>query len=354
MKTSTTPLNQSTWVLGLAVCLALFSTQGRGAIVHANHATLALSDSSAEAGTVETKPTAEQDVTIETPPPQEISRKDVPWLGVSTSEVSDALSSQLDLPPGVGLLVTYLAPDSPAAKAGLKRNDVIVRFEDQQLVHPAQLRKLVRVHKEDDVVKLEFYRAGKRQTASVSLGKARPTTDWSEEGQAFKGSVSELQKQFRDLHIDEVVKEQMSALRESLGNIKINQKEVQEDIRRGMEQARKAIEEAMRNVTNGDPMRKVMENLAHSGVVLDDKADVVVRSSGHNTKSMVKSDDSGTIVLIGNPRLYLTAHDKEGKLLFDGPIESSDERAKVPPELWDRVEPLVRQMRPDAEDGSKP
>jgi len=89
-------------------------------------------------------------------------------------------------------------------------------------------------------------------------------------------------------------------------------------------------------------------------VVLDDKADVVVRSSGHNTKSMVKSDDSGTIVLIGNPRLYLTAHDKEGKLLFDGPIESSDERAKVPPELWDRVEPLVRQMRPDAEDGSKP
>ena len=114
-------------------------------------------------------------------------------------------------------------------------------------------------------------------------------------------------------------------------------------------QARKAIQDAMRNVTNAEPLRKMLENLDRSRVVVDDKANVVVRSSGKNVKSVVKSDDSGTLVLIRNPRLYLTVHDKDGKLLFDGPIETQDERAKVPPEVWDRAEPLLDQMHSQRE-----
>jgi hypothetical protein len=291
------------------------------------------------------------DVTIEARPEEVASRKDVPWLGVSTTEASETLASQLDLEAGVGLTITYVAPNSPAAKTGLRKNDVLVKFEDQSLVNPAQLRKLVRVRKDGDAVKLQFFRAGKRQTVSVTLGTTGVDPGaWEDEGHALKGNLQELHKHLQDLHLDEAVRDQMQALRESLGNIKIDQKEVQENIRHGMEQARKAIQEAMRNVTNSDPVRKVLENLAHSGVLVDDKADVVVRSSSKNVKSMVKSDDSGTIVLVANPKLHLTAHDKEGKLLFDGQIESSDEQAKVPRELWERVEPLVKQMEPAAEE----
>src|SRR5215813_171306 len=36
-------------------------------------------------------------------------RKKVPWLGVSTEEASEALSSQLGLDSGVGLVITYVA-----------------------------------------------------------------------------------------------------------------------------------------------------------------------------------------------------------------------------------------------------
>ncbi len=274
----------------------------------------------------------------------------MPWLGVSTVEAPEALTSQLNLPPGVGLVVTYVGSNSPAAKSGLQKNDVLVEFGDQTLVHPAQLRKLVRVQKEGDKVKLAYYRAGKRERASLTLGKT-PTESgvWEEKGRALQGNLNELHQQLQDLHIDEAVHQQMRALRDSLGNIKINQQELQENIRRGMEEASRAIHEAMRNVTNSDPMRKVLENLARSGVMLDDRANVVVRSSGKNVKSMVKSDENGTLVLISNPRLYLTAHDKEGKLLFDGPIESEDERAKVPQDLRDRFEPLLDQMHAGAE-----
>lgn len=293
---------------------------------------------------------APSDVTIEAHPEAESSRKEVPWLGLSTSEASEALAAQLDLEPGVGLVITYVAPDSPASKSGLKKNDVLVQFEDQSLVHPAQLRKLVRVRKQGDTVKLAYYRTGKRETTSVSLGITPGGAGlWEDEQHALRGNLKELHKHLQDLHLDDAVRDQMRILGESLGNIKIDQKEVQEDIRRGMDQARKAIQEALRNVTNADPVRKVLENLAHSGVVVDDKADVIVRSSGKNVKSMVKSDDSGTIVLVSNPKLHLTAHDVDGKLLFDGPIESAEERSKVPGNVWERVEPLLDQMRPKAE-----
>jgi hypothetical protein len=228
----------------------------------------------------------------------------------------------------------------------LRKNDVLAEFGDQQLVHPAQLRKLVRVQKEGESVKLGFYRGGKRDAISVALGKIKPgSPSWEEEGNAFRGNLDDLQRQLREMHLDDAAREQMRILRDSLGNIKIDQKQLQDNIRLGMEQARKVVQDALHDVTNSDPMRKVLENLAHSGIVIGDKADVVVRSSGQNVKSLVKSDDAGTIVLISNPRVYLTAHDKEGKLLFDGPVESAEERAKVPADLWDRVEPLVNQMR---------
>jgi len=315
--------------------------------------------SATAAATSEAGQAPKSDVTIESNPEPESSRKDVPWLGLSTTEATEALASQLDLEPGAGLVVMYVAPDSPAAKSGLRKNDVLVQFDDQSLVHPAQLRKLVRVRKQGDVVKLSYYRAGKRETASVTLRLTRAQSGpWESEGRALKGNLKELHKQFQDLHLDEAVRDQMRILSQSLGNIKIDQKEVRQDIQRGMEQARKAIQEALRNVTNADPVRKVLENLAHSGVVVDDKADVVVRSSGKNVKSMVKSDESGTIVLVANPKLHLTAHDKEGTLLFDGPVESAEDRAKVPRDLWERVEPLVDQMtvkaeEPDAKENPK-
>src|ERR1051326_3203056 len=72
---------------------------------------------------------------------EEPTAKTTAWLGISTAEASEALTAQLDLKPGVGLVVTYVVGESPAAKAGLLKNDVLVSFDDQSLVHPAQLRK---------------------------------------------------------------------------------------------------------------------------------------------------------------------------------------------------------------------
>ena len=286
---------------------------------------------------------------VETTDGESAATKAAAWLGVSTAEASEALASQLDLQAGVGLVVTYVVKESPAAKAGLRKNDVLASFDDQALVHPAQLRKLVRSRTVGDTVKLGFYRAGKLQTVSVSLGKTSvPSGPFDQEQRNLENGLRELQKQLKDMHLDVVIRDQMKAAGDALGSIKIDQNKLQEDIRYGMDEARKSLREALRNVTNAEPslgpVKKMLEDLAGSAVAVANDASVTVRSSGKGVKSIVNTDDSGIIVLISDPKLHLTAHDKEGHLVFDGEIETAAQRSKVPHDLWDRVEPLLGKM----------
>jgi hypothetical protein len=104
----------------------------------------------------------------------------------------------------------------------------------------------------------------------------------------------------------------------------------------------------MRQATNANmALGPMLEDLARMGATVDNDASVTVRSTGRSAKSLVKADESGTITMVRNPKLYLTAHDKDGKLLFDGEIETSQQRDKVPRDLWNKVEPLLKKMAPE-------
>src|SRR4051812_24735020 len=61
------------------------------------------------------------------------------YLGISASPVNGALRSQLNLQPGVGLVVESVEKESPAAEAGVLQYDVLQQFNDQILVDSRQL-----------------------------------------------------------------------------------------------------------------------------------------------------------------------------------------------------------------------
>lgn len=348
MKTHSRTIQTPIAILAMAM---LFSIHGN-AIPPRSVAQAAAEDKENAAAPAEEPGTEKGRVTIQRIEPiadEEHVSKPATWLGVSTAEASEALTAQLDLQHGVGLVVTYVVPDSPAAKAGLQKNDLVVSFEDQSLVHPAQLRKLVRSRNVGDTVKLAFYRVGKLQNVSVHLGQSTAGSGLFEQEQRnLEEGLHGLQKQLKDLHLDVLIRDQMNAARDALGNIHIDQRQLQEDIRHGMEEARKSIREALKNVTNSDPalepVRKILQDLVGSGVAVDNSASVTVRSSGKGVKSLVNTDDSGTIVMLSEPKLHLTAYDKEGHLAFDGDIETADQRSTVPRKLWKRVEPLLDKM----------
>lgn len=97
-------------------------------------------------------------------------QKLVAYIGVHTREVPPEVRAQFSLPEGFGLLVEEVMPESPAKLAGLKRYDVLVRFEDQQLVNLEQLMALVRAKKVGDVVQLAVITGGKETQVAVTLG----------------------------------------------------------------------------------------------------------------------------------------------------------------------------------------
>ena len=97
-----------------------------------------------------------------------------PWLGIGSAEASDALDAQLGLPHGDGLVVIVVVTNSPAAKAGLQKNDVLVEFEGQRLVHPVQFRKLLQMKTEGEKVEITLFRGGKKKVVAARLEMPPP------------------------------------------------------------------------------------------------------------------------------------------------------------------------------------
>ena len=279
--------------------------------------------------------------------------KEVAWLGLSAEESSDALAAQLGLQPGEGLLVTYVATNSPAAKASLQKNDLLVEMDGQKLVLPGQLRKLVQMRKEGDKVVLTYYRGGKKQDTTATLGKTKAGHGLFGDSGGLDG-LKQLRVQLKDLASMDGLSERMSELRESLARAGVDRENIQVEVRRSLDQARKAIAEAMAQVHEGrhstHAAHQALEELAHSGVEVDKDATVTIKSRNDSVRSIVKTDDTGTYVIVANPKKRLTAHDKDGKLTFDGEIETSEQQEKVPKDVWKKVQPMIEQLNQTMED----
>jgi serine protease Do len=65
------------------------------------------------------------------------------WLGVSIQEVTSELAKQFGLKEAKGALVSDVLKDTPADRAGLKRGDVIIKYNGHDIANAGQLRNLV-------------------------------------------------------------------------------------------------------------------------------------------------------------------------------------------------------------------
>ena len=87
-----------------------------------------------------------------------------PYLGVYMKLISSDIAIGLKLPDQQGALISEVAPNSPAQKAGLQPWDVIRKINDQPITDPEDLRQKLRSFKAGDEVILEIIREGKTIT----------------------------------------------------------------------------------------------------------------------------------------------------------------------------------------------
>ncbi|PQO41146.1 S1C family serine protease [Blastopirellula marina] len=99
--------------------------------------------------------------------------KQATYLGVTVRPLHEGFLAHFrdEVEHRQGVVVQDVASGSPAEKAGLKVNDILMTYGDQKLYTPGQLMGLVRESKPDSKIKLGFKRNSKQQDVSVTLAQ---------------------------------------------------------------------------------------------------------------------------------------------------------------------------------------
>lgn len=237
----------------------------------------------------------------------EVEQEKVAFLGVETAPVSRTLAAQLGLARDTGLVVTHIAEKSPAAEA-LKEDDVLTKLDDQLLVNQQQLGVLVRARKEGDEVKLTVVRGGKETTVKAKLATRE---------------VPKLAGNFFNAPggMGWTMAIPSAGLEKLRGMPGMNDDDARDVLR--------IIGREHRDLVNG-PRVRVFQRGGRGATILD-----------LPNSNISYSDDEGAIDIKSEEgKRELTVKDAQGKVTFQGPISTPDERKKLPPEVMKRLQKL--------------
>lgn len=283
------------------------------------------------------------------------------YLGVLTSPVSAALREQLRLPRGAGLIVDHVETDSPADQAGLKQYDILQKLEDQLLINNQQLMVLVRMYKPQDQIKFQIIRQGQPMTVSARLveGDVPPIDDnnpWGLNPANIHGDVFRApgayaptavhalattvdgrgvaQTRFADgkyelAFVDGNGKRILQAIDARTGKTiysgPIDTPEQQKALPAEIEQRLRALEENAR-------LNKLEFNAA-----------VRQTHSAQQSLSISYADDDVQLQI--TRKNGVTRLQASGKFTFDGPIDTAQEREKIPQGLRDKLRQVMDQQK---------
>jgi len=251
------------------------------------------------------------------------------FLGVETSQVPDVVSEQLGMAKGLGLVVEYVVPNSPAASAGIQQNDILKMLNDQILIEPSQLRKLLQTFSEGTDVTLTILRKGQEQKITVKLTKK----EMPQRHSLMPGGNHDMHWDFDETgDVGEQMQELKEQLKEQLGD-------AQRGIIRGaVIQAHEAAKRAREDARRAAREIRILSN--DNGTLKATKIDLV-------KAQIVFRDGKGEMKLENvNGKKLLTVKDAQGKLLFSGPVESKEDLDKVPVDVRERYERLKQNDLP--------
>jgi len=200
-----------------------------------------------------------------------------PAIGLVTARAPAVLREQLRLERGAGLVVESVTAGSVAERAGLQRHDVLVSIDGQFLLLPEQLQTFLEASDGDAPLACRLIRGGSEQTIS--------------------------------LRADAVAVAKSEPARRAAGALK-----PAESVLKLVPQKPAATEP---KVAVQKPLTVVAVPLAGGGVQQRD-ADYAIK-------------------LTGGSEMRLVVHDARGRIVFNGAIDTPEQRSLVPPAVRGRV-----------------
>ena len=106
----------------------------------------------------------------------ETGRVQYGFMGIRLQELNKTLAQGLDLKVESGILVTEVVEGSPAKKAGLQKNDVIVEFDGKPVRDDGRFRLMVANTAVGSKVPIVVVREGRRREMTITLAE-RPSEE---------------------------------------------------------------------------------------------------------------------------------------------------------------------------------
>jgi serine protease Do len=95
------------------------------------------------------------------------------YLGVHLIEVSDERAGELGMNEPYGVEIMSVASGSPADRAGMRKGDVLIRYQGQRVAGQEQLVRLVRETPVGREVEIAVFRGGKEVSLTAEIGQLK-------------------------------------------------------------------------------------------------------------------------------------------------------------------------------------
>jgi hypothetical protein len=284
-------------------------------------------------------------------PQPPVPSKPTPYIGVITTPPPPVLSAQLSLAEGFGLVVNDVLPDSPAAKAGVQRYDVLTKFNDQQLVDPGQFATLVRALSKGTEASLTLLRKAQEQKVTVTVDERLLP-----ERRVYPGPGMFPGGDMRHMHGDldngpgqmqeraALMQERARAYGEKMREYQERMKDWQKNPSAEKPQPPEPpAVEPQSSIQPEDILREVRPGGVAQIRLL--RPDGVVTYNTANAKLLMK-DDTGEIELTTHDgKRSLVARNVQGETVFDGPIDTEDQRKALPEDVRKKIELIEVQRK---------
>ena len=253
------------------------------------------------------------------PMPEAVAER--PYLGVILDPLPDLLMKHLQLPEGEGVLISELVAGGPAETAGLEVGDLLVEVEGEKVGTRDEVRASLEKHGVGDEVELGIIHQGERKKVRVKLEAApRNMPGFQAPGGGIAGD------QPLEGFLEGIPEKHADAIRQALEQ---NLRQF-EDLEWG-------------EGAPGEMQRKLMQRMQRQ------MGGMKLNFDGAEASSSIRLlDDEGSIEMNqSNGSKEAKVFDKDGKLLWEGPYDTEQDKAAVPDDIRERIERLNVDIKGD-------
>ena len=241
--------------------------------------------------------------------PEREAGKNIPFIGLATATLPDMVADHLKIDPGTGVIIRTVCPDSPAGKAGLSVNDIILSIAGTAVGNPEAVTSVVRQHKTGDRIPLELIHKGKPAKVEITLAERPADLAPLQQEPLLDGLPQAHAERLRGL---------LDQSNRMFGNGGVSPEEIFENNFHLMRER----------------MNRAFEDAEAPGITQD--ADGGIQFQQNSTIRMM--DGEGSIeIKSADGKTDAVVRDTKNEITWSGPWDTAEEKAAAPEEIRNRI-----------------